>query len=1428
MLKTPYTEEQLSAIRTRDKTLLVSAAAGAGKTATLTERIMCSLIGKRDPNEKMDPDAAVVKPENINEMLIVTFTKAAAAELRERIGEALKRAVAECHTGPYLAKIYKDIEEKIAKYTECEPKEFEAALKKLLYACPSPSIQKDIVDEALDLKEKYSGRELCARIAEMIRETGGSCNPVSIIPKLEEQLYLLPSARISTIDSFCYEIMKNNAEKCGVPPRCRIADKIEASVLEHSLWTERIDAAFEGMIDGIAPEEFEELAVSLTGVKSDKALEESFEFLYDKSKSSERGVKLFTDIREMLDGCKDKALEDIPYVAHAMTRAKESAEYHANALFIMMKNLHGSDIGIDDRLQRARNKEEYILAETEIINASKDTKASKGRRIDALGIVEFEDKILLSMDSDRKILKAIIDAKTYEEMKAALSQSFAEIPSPRKKFGEEKTPESIEYQFFRDSFMKKDLLSIKNNLFAYSRDEWFDHVGQLARLVRVMERFIQSFDEIYFKEKIKRGMLEFSDVSRKVFELLYDSDGKPSSVAISLRDQFSSVYIDEYQDVNAVQNKIFIAISKPTNRFTVGDIKQSIYGFRSARPDIFKDMKGALPKLGESDRDGASVFMSKNFRCDEKIIDFINEIFDPMFTLSADSLGYTPDDKLAFAKKYKKGEAPNGAIPEVMLFAAPKKTKRSADDEANTDEDAEEETETSALSPMWVRDKVKELIDKGMLNNGKNIKPKDIAILLRKDKGRSLVYKDALEEIGICAATPDTKSFFLNGEIQLALCLLNTINNPLKDIYLAGAMLSPLFGFTPTELYEIKRGSQSALWYKVAFRGGKDFSDELAEKCKKFVETVRKYRTISEGMRVDELILRLYNETGLLALGLGSGCKENLMLLYNYAKDFEASSYEGLYSFINYINTVIEEGGTFQTKKQEGETGAVTIMTVHSSKGLEFPVVILADASTPLISQTETAQKIGYNENMGIGFKTRYKNSIALVDSPVRRAIIDSNAKRSIEEELRIYYVALTRAREQLYIVGAPEAKSKDDYLIKANIRKKFRTPYLFRQAKTFVDILHAVDNSAIINWQDPDKTAGAQKADTPPESEGGCEDFEPKIESAAEATELLAAVAEEAKHLYELAEESRITEEERMAEEARKAEEARRAEEAKKAEERILAKALEERFGYVYPEEHLTRLPEKMSISRLSPRLLDSDEDSDEADGDPIIEKVSDGKKTHSLDAKRKRLGTLPKFYTGDKDDDSAKRGIATHNVLQFMNIERLCELGSEAEIEALKKDGFLSEADAKRVLIEEIEAFKNSELLASMRKASKEGRSIWREFRFSVLLPAPLFAESKKAKELYKDEKILLQGIIDCLYEDENGRLHLVDYKTDRIKAGDNPAKKLSVHKTQLTYYAIAVKRIFGRFPDTISIYSLPLGRTVEITPDKELEEFKTYDTE
>ncbi|MBE6644134.1 MAG: hypothetical protein E7612_01990 [Ruminococcaceae bacterium] len=1191
MGKRVFTKEQLTAIETRDKSLLVSAAAGSGKTATLTERIIRSITDGTDP-------------EDIGRMLIVTFTNAAVAELRERISTALKAKLAE------------------------EP----------------------------DNK------------------------------RIEKQLYMLPSARISTIDSFCNDLLKNNAERFGISPKYRIADPIEAKILTHSVLSGLIDAIYEGEAGELcSPTEFEELAFCLAGVKKDSALEEVFELLYEKSKSCEEGVRIYRLFSDRLFSYADIALEKNPYTEYAIARAKEAAHHF-------------------------RRVSEKLYSE-----------------------LAPDDKYRAALDADITILAGVEAAKTYSETREALRVKFPALPAVRG----EKTAAQADAQASRAEMKRVLDEQIFARYFEYTEKEWREHLAAMAKTVRILALFLEKFDALYFEEKKARGMLEYSDIERLAYLALYDGEN-PSELALSERKKYSSVYIDEYQDVNVLQNKIFLAISQPTNRFTVGDIKQSIYGFRSARPDIFAEMKNSYPPIDSSDgSDTASVFMSKNFRCDRGVVDFVNEIFDSAFSLCRESIGYVSQDRLEFSKIYDGGE-PEYKRPEIHLFP----------DSADATYGGFTARE---FTPLHTAAEIKRLLDEGSLNSGEKIEPKDIAIVIRKDNGRIRLYTEALLALGIPVKSSEGKNFFLNPEIQLILCLLNAINNPMRDIYLAGLMLSPLFEFTPDELYRARRMRALSLWDSV-----KRYSEEYPEEKKfsDFISALDRYRRVSEGMRADELILRLYNECGIFALTAKDGSRENLMLLYDYAKKFESSSFEGLYNFINYVNTVIESGASFSSKRESDAANSVTILTVHKSKGLEYPVVFLADAASDLISRNERSTRVAFSDELGVAMRLRIPGGLALVESPIYNVIIDRNCDRSREEELRVYYVALTRAREKLYIIGAPKTSSQEEFNERVRLKNIYKSPYTVRELKTFTDVLFLTASNAEVVWASQDGENEAQL------SHGESLNCQIKLTDADSTRQNPAFDLQ----LYD---------------------------------------SLKDRFSYKYPRPHLTLLPEKLSISSLYPSVLDGTEE------EPRL--FIDGEKFDNRESSMR----APDFISQSKDRRSSAEGIATHNFMQFFNVERFADSDAEEELSRLVKEGFISSENAELVRLSEIELFRKSELYGEMQRAEK----LYREFRFSVMLPASLFTENEEKKKLLKDEKILLQGVMDCIILDSDGALHLVDYKTDRLKKEELENKALAQkklakkHSLQLSYYALAIEKIFGTLPKTTRIYSLPLGDTVSL---------------
>lgn len=1179
MAERRWTEEQLSAINTRDKTLLVSAAAGSGKTATLTERIIRSLLDEQNP---MDIDA----------ILVVTFTNAAASELRAKISKALSEAV-----------------------------------------------------------EK---------------------NPEN--KHLKRQLYLLPSAKIRTIDSFCNEILRANCDRVGLSPNYRIADTAECELLAISIIEGLIEAVYNGELTDIAsPEEFEELADCLTDSGRTEELAEVFRYIHLRCDSAERGIDLLGELIEKYKET-DKPIEENFYGGYLMERYMEMVDHYLSAYSKYIK-IFSSGIGA-------------------------------------------EEKYRVTAESDRDLLLRLRKAESYDSARLAISDlDFVRLASVK---AADKTADMESFAILR-KMMKEDLAEIAE-YFLYTSEMWRKLFYDLERLLSVLYRFESRFDMLFLEEKRRIGALSYADIERYTYKCLV-RDGAPTDIALNTASRFSAIYIDEYQDVNSLQNRIFEVISKPNNRFMVGDIKQSIYGFRSACPEIFAEMKNAFPPLAEAEGDVASIFMSRNFRCDKGVVDFVNNIFDKAFSFVSGSIGYSEGDRLGYAKNQDSGE-PEYIYPEICM------TEKLTNSDANT-------------SAITVAKKISELIENGKLNDGRAIRPSDVAIILRNARGRDIEYAKALEDAGIPSCISGAKDFFLSPEVLLALCLLNTIDNPRRDIYLAGLLCSPLFDYTADEMYIIKKWGGETLYESLV---GYTNDNPEFEKGREFLQKLDYYRTISEGVGVDTLIYKLYQETGLMALASRSGGRENLTLLYDYARGYEGGSFKGLYNFINFINNIIDKKTTFDDARAKSGVDAVKIVTCHASKGLEYPVVFLVESDGRIYNKDRTS-RLAFSEDFGISFRLRTPSGLAVVNNPVQDIINDRIHRKLYEEELRVLYVALTRARERLFVVGECPTVKREEYLMKISVIRDNLSEYSFRRLSSYQEIILACDTLSTVTPSDLDIC-----------------------------------------NRVNIVSEIPIRDRENV---------------TKPQENDEISSEFVRRFSFEYSNASLTELPEKMSVSKMSPTVLDGTDD----------ESIFLEQETTQEDEKEKK--TLPSFILGTNADESAKRGIATHLLMQFCDLRYLRDNGAEAELTRLRTLGFLSEDDSRRVRLKEIELFRKSRLFAEMLDA----KNIYRELRFNIRLPATEFTRDEQKNVAYRDREILVQGVIDCIIERADGSIALYDYKTDRLtreQLSDISLAKKTLkekHSMQLGIYAMAVEKIFEKAPIEVAVYSLPLGCTVSM---------------
>lgn len=1112
--------------------------------------------------------------------------------------------------------------------------------------------------------------------------------------RLARQLLLLPDADICTIDGFCRKLLREHATDAGLSPDFRISDEAETACLERAVMESLVNRAYGGE-DGLSSaEEFSEFAGHLVSSKNEASLIEILISLYNRAEGFPEGAAVYRKFADAYANLSRRP-EDTPWGESLCRSVTASARDFRDAMTAAYEAIAGEDA--------------------------------------------VQKKYGPAAASDLAYLDRVLSASGYDCLRAAISEypavSLSSLPASAK------SPETDDFHTLRVRFQTERKGWLLR--FLYSSDEWALLLTRLGRVLSLLARLLDRFSTELNGEMRRRNLVSFGDLEHLTLSLL-NRDGTPTPLAREIGAGYDFISIDEYQDINTVQHRIFESISGERNRFMVGDIKQSIYSFRLAEPEIFASLRAAFPPLGVAgDSPTASVFMSENFRCDRPVIDFVNTVFDRILGVAGESIGYVPGDRLTFAKLV----APEVSFAPVTVAYF---DRHAGEDGENGEAPEPEEDSVTSAEPeaAWVASEISRLLSSGRLDNGDPIRPGNIAILLRSAKRRTAVYRAALRALGIPVVSKERDNFFLNPEVLLALCLLNTVDNPRRDIYLAGLLRSPLFDFPPEELLEIRRSGTSGLPLFDALTAYCEMNPGYTRGAR-FLTLLARLREAAEGMPVDRLLRLLYTETGLLSAGGsdGSGGRRNLLLLYHFARSFAATSHSGLYQFIGYLNEIIREKRTFRSPGDDaGSEDAVQIMTIHSSKGLEFPVCFVVDAGRSIASK-EDRNTWSFDSSLGFALKLRDETGFARVENPVRLAVADSARRKSAEEEMRLFYVALTRARERLYVTGTVSGNTKlETFLTRCRLNARSLSGTAVRGAGSYLEwVLSSLNPTSeaplVLSCPKPDSTGCAGGPDNPGEPSAGV-DFE-------------------------------------------------------------TVRILHDRFSYSYPFPYLSRLPGKLSVSSLSPTVLDGTEH--HSARIPTQEDTSaDG------------TVPLPRFYGGEDPGIAARRGTATHEFLQFCSFRSLSDKGTDAELERLRAGRFLSEETLSLVHRDELEAFRRSDLLRELLDAGM----IRRELRFNVMLPASLFSSDPAFLSSLSGQTVLVQGVMDCIFEGADGRLTLLDYKTDRFSSDErrNPekaeARLRARHREQLFYYAEAVERMFGRRPDRILLYSLCLGRAVPVS--------------
>ncbi|MBE6604658.1 MAG: hypothetical protein E7639_03005, partial [Ruminococcaceae bacterium] len=1009
-----WTIPQQNAINERSRTLLVSAAAGSGKTAVLTERIIRSLC---------DTEA----PTDISRLLVVTFTRAAAAEMRARIAKALTEAM------------------------------------------------------ALHPDNKA----------------------------LPRQLMLLGSARICTIDSFYLELVRANFEGAGLSPSFRMADEGELLTLRHDMMNEAIDELF------AADPDFILVADLLSDVRTEESL-------------CTRLLKLAT------------SLDKLPERYDILLRAARDNE-----------NLHEAPFDtpqgqlIYGELERLTGELLRLLTAYEEMTAAHPEQAAFEKKYGAC----FSD-----LRERATELAVALEQKNADAVAMVLSMGLCgSISSAKRPACEEELIAVIN----AITALREEYKDRAKTLSGFTTKELREGGAEAATILRLLFRVLSVFDKKYTAAKRERDVAEFGDVSRAAYHLLVDGQGGPTPLALSLRSSYDAVYVDEYQDVDAMQDATFRAISTPKNRFMVGDVKQSIYRFRGAEPAVFTGYRRAFPDLDAATEvdDAATVFMSDCFRCDENIIHFSNAVSGFLFRERAKAIGYRDSDDLRFSKPLPHEDY---ASPKCRVLIYDDEEEREAEKKkrGQSGGEAEEDAKQSAIisdceAEIIVREIVR-LLNGEKKADGTPIVPGDIAVLSRS-AAFAAPLAARLKALHIPVNDTSKESFFENPEVLCMYALLATIDNPFRDVYLAAVLRSPLFGFTLEELVAIRGAADTSFSLYEALTAARDRAEDsaLCARIGGFLDKLACYREKAELLPVDKLLRYLYADTAVLALAeseqeqghLYLTRKQNLRRLYEYARSFEAGGFKGLYRFVRYVEDIMQNGT--EMPNPEGPQNAVSLITIHHSKGLEYPVCFVATTGKTF-NRDDLKGQVLIDSTLGCGTRVPNKGAFSRANTFAREAIKLRLRELGDEEEMRVLYVAMTRARERLYITAKPRYGMK-------NVREHLAL------ATSPVSNYFTLCGASFIEWI---LTALAK---TP--SESFCEvtyvhpkDLETPINAITveENTEQTPAVADAS-----------------------------------------VMRMLRERFDFSYHRDHLSRLPAKLSVSRLAPTVLDVYDEGEATDKD-------------------------------------------------------------------------------------------------------------------------------------------------------------------------------------------------------------------------------------
>lgn len=1280
-----WTPEQESAIiapkdsSLENQTLLVAAAAGSGKTAVLVERIITRL-------KDMD------NPLSVQELMVVTFTKAAAQEMSARIGLALAKAM-------------------------------------------------ESTDDA------------------------------AMQERLERQLNLLPSAHISTLHSFCQWVIRSYFYKLDINPTARIGNEAEMALLQQEVLADLLTKSYEEGLYNIY-----ELADFFSDDKSDAGLTAKIMSLYNYAMSLANP-----------DGWLRKALE--PYKEAMTVNPSET---------LWGQYMWDQHVAVIDRIRERLERMEQIL-------------------LDPVGPHKWQN----IYDNQLAALSMLSNAQTWDDMGEACKHTDTFIKDRFNKLGEEVDP-SLQAEFKSlGSQNKDDLKAMQAAVFTVPEATLQEQFKAQYPIIEGLVELTIAFHKAYRDMKQEQGIMDFSDLEHLCLALLVEpgteDDPQPSDVAKELQDTFKEIMVDEYQDTNGVQETIINLISRVDNRFYVGDVKQAIYSFRMADSSLFMEKYNTY---GDTDAVERRIDLAKNFRSHENILAATNFLFYQIMTEEAAELNYTEAESLIPGRIVE--DAPEdwvGGDVELQLLDVSKDTLSASE----SDEDEGDDPENNERELDFIIQKIKEIhgAKKKVQNPDgtfRQIEWRDFAILRRSLAGWGTRAVEAMRQAGIPAVVNERDGYFEAQEIQLLLALLSIIDNPEQDLPMAAVLHSGLVGLDANELGALRLSGEGSLWSLMPAYA-KEAQDE---RLLAFIDHMERWRTLSRRHGVTDLLWDIYesqdyvNYVGAMPNGLVR--RANVLALYDRAKGYEASGFRGLFRFLRFVESLRDSNQDMPLANVVSEAdNVVRLMTIHKSKGLEFPVVFLSGVQKGF-NMMDLRSELLIDKNAGLGLKGYFPDIRVSFPTIPWFYVKDVKEAALKAEEQRILYVALTRARDKLIMTGHfkgfKNAKGKLSTLgelIKnaASVEGQQLPTDIITQANTYLEWLimgftrHldggnplrvAIEYEGPTYFDLPDKKCRI-KVEIHDGSLYGDLDYKADIDETTinKVRELQAVNSVE------------------------------------------LPQEIEDRFNYSYPYSDATRRTAKISVSELKRRfqereleagtidtlnesIVTVDTEAKRAVSDAILGQAikldvrnadSDDTSNESVptitvpadDLANSVFGRKPQALQSEEDVlTGAQWGTLMHEAMQWLPLAQYTQASLTRELDALVTKGTFTEEERNLLSDTSLYKFFSSDLGKRLINAKR----IERELPFSMLF------EGKRVYDTLKDgENLFLQGIIDTAFE-EDGEWVLVDYKTDRVKSGEDLIKR---YKIQMDLYKEALQRLTGMPVKASYIYSFRLHDAISI---------------